>query len=103
VYQIFGTVETSKEELKNITSMYVDVLKEIPGLRSSSMYLEVYSGEIASVHFICENLEAVEKVKEMMSEAMERFKDIIGFTTEFTFKYVEHIENSLMQKRACTS
>ena len=78
----------------NISNAYEDAFDDLPGLISYSLYVDVNDSQIASVQFECEDLETLARVKSTMAEILDRYDANFGFTTEFTFSFVERYDRS---------
>jgi hypothetical protein len=87
-YQIFGHFYKDENELSRIRKEYDERFGHLSGLMSWYVFAEE-DGEIASVLFICKDKETAENIHKMFGEVQEKYKEDIGFTTEFIFKLVE--------------
>ena len=90
-YHIFGIVYRSEEEMYQMINESTKSFEGIDGLVSRQTFQNV-DDQIASALFICDDLETVGIVKEIMNELIEKYDEFIGFTTEFSYKILEDIK-----------
>jgi hypothetical protein len=88
-YQMFGQVNWDTETRIKIFQESKENFKPWEGLVTRTILWDK-EADIATVIYMCDTLEAVEKAKEHVHREREKYKEVLEYFTEIQPKVMEH-------------